>query len=240
MSAQREKFKTMNNVFDEFTNRKLFSMEATGYFNQMMGAIALGKEANVFRGEKIDGTDVAIKIYRLEVCDFNKMYYYLASDPRYTNIKRRKREIIFTWAQREYRNLLKFRDMGIRVPTPIHFTSNILLLEFIGSDGVAASQLRRDITDIEHFFLRLIEYLKIMRKNGMVHGDLSEYNLLNDNGEPVIIDCSQSTNKTDPFYEEFWERDIRNLAAFFKKHIDIDEDRLRDMIIEKGEESVLK
>ena len=42
-----EKFKTMHNVFDEFTNRTIFKLISEGYFDGLESAIALGKEANI-------------------------------------------------------------------------------------------------------------------------------------------------------------------------------------------------
>ena len=79
MAIPREKFKTYNNVFDNFTNRLLFKLEAAGYFERIVSTIAIGKEANVFCAIKKDGTYVAVKIYRLEVCDFNNSCKYYLS-----------------------------------------------------------------------------------------------------------------------------------------------------------------
>ncbi|MFT4304627.1 MAG: serine protein kinase RIO, partial [Candidatus Woesearchaeota archaeon] len=73
----REKFKTYGNVFDEFTLRNLFKLNSQGYFEDFLTPIALGKESNVFSAIRKDGKKVIVKIYRLENCDFNKMYDYI-------------------------------------------------------------------------------------------------------------------------------------------------------------------
>ena len=52
---------------------------------------------------------------------------------------------------------------------------------------------------------------------GFVHGDLSEFNILNYGDEPIFIDFSQSTMKNDPNYDEYWKRDIKNMTNFFNK-----------------------
>ena len=96
----REKYKTRNNVFDAFTERNIFELASKGLFDEdTMSPIKIGKEANVFSVTK-DGEKRVVKIYRLETCDFNRMYEYLAVDPRFSGLKHRKRQIIFNWCKR--------------------------------------------------------------------------------------------------------------------------------------------
>ena len=83
-----------------------------------------------------------VKIYRLETCDFNRMYDYIKDDQRYLKIKKGKRNIVFTWVQREYRNLLKARQANVSVPTPLTFLKNVLVLEFIGDDAIIAPKVK--------------------------------------------------------------------------------------------------
>src|SRR3989338_6000538 len=133
----REAYKTFENVFDNFTIRNLFELSSRGHFDEnTMSPISIGKEANVFSAKK-DGKFIVIKIYRLETCDFNKMYEYIKPDPRYQNLAKKRRDIIFAWAQREYRNLLMARTALLKTPLPITFMKNILVLEFIGDEHPA-------------------------------------------------------------------------------------------------------
>ena len=78
-----EKFKTMHNVFDDFTNRTIFKLITEGHFRGLESPISIGKESNVFSALTEDERRVIIKIYRLETCDFNRMYDYIKDDPRY-------------------------------------------------------------------------------------------------------------------------------------------------------------
>ena len=213
----REKFKTYGNVFDQFTLRNIFKLSSQGHFDELKSAISVGKEANIFSAEKKDGTQVIVKIYRLENCDFNGMYDYIKLDERYINLKTRKREIIFAWTQREFRNLLIAREAGIRVPTPICCLHNIIVMEFVGNGG-AAPKLKDSIPENPQKFLNTtIKYMRKMHKVGLVHGDLSEFNILNHDENPVFIDMSQSTTKKASNYSELLERDIKNICRFFKK-----------------------
>ena len=125
----KEEWKIYKNVFDNFTLLNLHKLSSQGHFDELTSPVALGKEANVFSAVKGSGR-IIVKIYRLENCNFNKMYSYIAPDPRYAGVKKRKRLVVLSWVQREYRNLLKAREV-IRVPTPIAVKDNVLLMEFI-------------------------------------------------------------------------------------------------------------
>ena len=149
MKRPREEFKTRHGVFDEFTNRTIFKLMSQGHFDGLIGPISLGKEAVVFQAQKQD-EKVAVKLYRLETCDFNRMYDYLKYDPRF-KVKRGKRNIIFIWAQREYRNLLKARDAGVFAPKPIVILNNALVMEFIGNENAAPKIKDSDIVNPKEF-----------------------------------------------------------------------------------------
>jgi RIO kinase 1 len=213
----REKFKTYGNVFDDFTNRNLFKLISQGYFEEMKSPIALGKEANIFTAVKKDGTRVIVKIYRLETCDFNRMYEYMKSDDRYHNVKKTRRNVIFAWTQREYRNLHKAREAGLKVPMPHHFMNNILIEEFIGKDDPAPKLKDCAPENPEKFFKKTVEYMRLLYKAGLVHGDLSPFNILNYEDDPVFIDFSQATITTSSVAKELLERDVNNVCSYFKK-----------------------
>jgi RIO kinase 1 len=219
----REEWKTYKNVFDSFTERNIFTLSSKGYFNRLVSPLALGKEANIFIAEKDDGY-VIVKIYRLANCNFNKMFNYISTDPRFIGIENQKRKVIFTWVQREYRNLLTARNK-IKVPTPLTFKDNILVMEMIGNP---AEQLKNDVPEnIEEFFEKTIECMKELINAGLVHGDLSEFNILNDDGEPIFIDMSQSTTIKAYDAKELLVRDVQNITRFFSKHM-----KVRDILPE--------
>ncbi len=213
----REKFKTYGNVFDNFTIRKLFELGSKGHFSELKSPVSIGKEANIFTAEREDNSQVIVKIYRLEACDFNRMYDYIKYDVRYLNLKSKRREIIFNWAQREFRNLLKAREAGVRVPMPIHCLNHIIVMEMIGSSEPAPKLKDLHPNDPEKFFSIVFDYMKKLWLAGLVHGDLSEFNILNYDEKPVFIDFSQGTLTRSANAEELLLRDCKNIARFFRK-----------------------
>ena len=234
-SKPKEEFKTWGDVFDQFTQRIVYKLITQGHFEGLESPISIGKESNVFSALRKDGSRVMVKIYRLETCDFNRMYDYIKDDPRNFNLKKGKRNIVFSWVQREYRNLLKARQANVSVPTPFTFNKHVLVLEFIGDGGIIAPKLKDEIPKKpEEFFNKIIENMKKMYKAGLVHADLSAFNILNCNETPVFIDFSQCTTFESSRAKEYLERDIRNICNFFKKiGLEADETKVKKQIIGK-------
>ncbi|MEK6900582.1 MAG: serine protein kinase RIO [Nanoarchaeota archaeon] len=212
----QERFKTLQGVFDEYTNRTLFELQSRNHFDELLRPITVGKESNVFLASK--GKDkVIVKIYRIQNCDFNHMYDYIKKDSRYEFLKKHPRQIIVSWTQREYKNLLKAQKAGIRVPEALAVMNHILIEEMIG-DETPAPKLKDTIPENPKKFLKLIlEDIKKLYDEGLIHGDLSPFNILNHEEKPYFIDFSQGTLTKTPNSEELLERDIRNVVQFFKK-----------------------
>jgi len=212
----KEKFKTKHNVFDDFTNRNLFKLISQGHFEGLIGPVSIGKESNVFTAKKAQDK-VIVKIYRLENADFNRMYSYIRDDPRFINLRKQRRKIIFAWCQREYRNLLNARDAGVRVPLPIAFLNNILVMEMIG-DAQPAPELKDAIPkNKKEFFNETIKNIGKLHKAGFVHSDLSHFNILNHNERPIFIDFSHMTPTKTHNSKEYLKRDVVNICNFFNK-----------------------
>ncbi|MBR9690515.1 serine protein kinase RIO [Candidatus Woesearchaeota archaeon] len=224
-----EKWKVYGNVFDQFTLRLLFKLSSQGHFEELKSPVSIGKEANIFTATTKEDKDIIVKVYRLQTCNFNKMYDYIKSDRRFEGLKKQRRKVIFNWVTREYQNIMKAREAGVRVPTPISVKDHVLLLELIG-DKTPAPKLK-DVVVGKNLEDKLIENMKKLYNNGLVHGDLSEFNILVHNDLPIFIDFSQGTTSNDPNYDEYWQRDIKNIARFLNKSgIDVTEEELKEKV----------
>ncbi|MGZ7118067.1 MAG: serine protein kinase RIO, partial [Methanobacterium sp.] len=200
-------------VFDTITLKTLYKLANTGNLDLLNGAISTGKEANVFKGSNDDDEFVAVKIYRVTTSDFKKMQTYIQGDPRFNVGSANKRQLINTWVKKEFRNLQRADNAGVRVPKPIVAKNNVLIMEFIGDEeGNAALPMRySEISDPNKLLNKIIKYMKLLYQDaGLVHGDLSSYNILIQDDEPVIIDISQGMIRDHPNSLELLDRDIEN------------------------------
>jgi RIO kinase 1 len=230
-----EKAKTYKAVFDNFTNTTILKLISKGNLDGLEGPISIGKEANIFSAQA-QGERVAVKIYRINTCDFNKMFQYLRADPRFPMLERNRRKVVLMWAQREYKNLFRAREAGVRVPMPRTVMNNVLVMEYIGEDNVPAPRLKDAYPeDATAFFGRVVKEMQKLHKAGLVHTDLSAFNILNHNEEPVFIDLSQATTLENPNAKDYLERDIRNVCTFFRKNgLDVDEKEIMKQVEKNG------
>lgn len=198
----------------------MYKLANQGHIDILNGAISTGKEANVLTGITDDEKFVAVKIYRIATSDFKKMDYYLKGDPRFNVKTKNKRKIIYSWVTKEFKNLTRLYDTGVTVPKPITSANNVLLIEFIGDeDGNPAQPVKNQPPKKPDAFwnLLLVELKKFVNEAKLVHGDLSNYNILNLNEKPVIIDVSQSVVLDNPISKELLERDINTLVREYTK-----------------------
>ena len=211
---------TLESVFDERTIFQLNKLTVNGPLDRVEGIISAGKEANVYLAYDLEGNEVAIKIYKIDSNTSKWMRNYIVGDPRFKRIPHNISKIIYLWASKEYKNLKRAEKAGLRVPKPIFVKNNILIMEYIGFGPIPAPKLK-DIKDPKEIISLLGEILEMMKllyqKAKLVHGDLSEFNILYHNQQPVIIDISQAVSIQHPKAEIYLVRDIKNIFNFFQK-----------------------
>ena len=211
---------TIEEVFDNSTRMVLYHFLSSGVLNEVNGVVSAGKEARVYWGKTKEGEDRAVKIYLTSSAEFKKgMMMYIEGDYRFKNVKRDTRSLIATWAQKEFRNLDTADKAKVRVPKPIAVERNIVIMEFIGKDGVSAPSLKEQPPeDPEKTYRQLLTYMKrLYQKAELIHGDLSEYNLMTWKGKLIMFDMSQSVPTSHPLAEMLLNRDITNVNRFFSR-----------------------
>ncbi len=210
-----ERLKTIDEVFDHHTLLVIYDLITSKKLDTIEFPISTGKEGNIFYGLTPDGEPVAVKIFRIATATFRNLARYIAGDPRF-RVPNNHRQMVFTWAQKEYKNLMALTAAGIKVPSPHIQKKNILIMEYIGDDSGPAPQLRNvELDDPEECFDIILDMVTMaFKKAKLVHGDLSEYNILYWDG-PIIIDVAQSVHIQHPSSMEFLSRDLRNICKYF-------------------------
>lgn len=211
---------TVEEVFDQSTRMVIYDFFNKGVLDEIHGVVSAGKEARVYWSKNKEGKELAVKIYLTSSAEFLKgMHKYIEGDKRFKDVKHDTRSLIFTWAQKEFRNLQQATRAKVRVPKPIDVEKNVLVMEFIGKNGVSAPSLRaQPVKDPEKVYSQLLTSLeRLYRKAEIVHGDISEYNIMMWKGKPVIFDMSQAVPTSHPMAAFLLRRDLANLNRFFSR-----------------------
>jgi len=211
---------TLEEVFDQATRLVIYRFLMEGILDEVHGVVNAGKEARIYWGKSKEGKDLAVKIYLTSSAEFKKgMSKYIEGDYRFKGVKRDTRSLIFAWAQKEFRNLEQAARAGVNVPKPIAVKNNVLLMEFIGMDGVSAPSLKEQLPENPRKAYRqlMTNLIKLYRKADLVHGDLSEYNMMLYKGDIVLFDMAQAVPSSHPMARSLLERDLANINRFFSK-----------------------
>ncbi|TRY61509.1 hypothetical protein TCAL_03694 [Tigriopus californicus] len=187
---------TIENVLDPRTRMILFKLLDKKFIQTINGCISTGKEANVYHCQAGDGSaaDCAVKIYKTSILVFKDRDKYVTGEHRFRSgySKKNPRKMVRTWAEKEMRNLTRLHHAGIRCPEPILLRDHVLLMSFLGQDGWPAPRLHdAEIAESkarELYWDLVLTIRKIYHVCKLVHGDLSEYNLLFHNGKAFVID----------------------------------------------------
>jgi RIO kinase 1 len=126
------------------------------------------------------------------------------------------------WQNAEVDALHRLAAAGVRVPRPYNFLEGVLLMELVtGDDGNAAPRLNDLVlseAQARAYHHALMTQVVRMLCAGIVHGDLSEYNVLVGSDGPVIIDLPQAVDAAgNNGAGVMLERDVDNLTAYFSR-----------------------
>lgn len=202
-----------------------------GVIDAVLRQLKSGKEASVYVVARGDQTCCA-KVYKdAEQRGFHKLAEYQegrkargSRDARAMgNRSRRGRRVQEEeWKNAEVEALYRLSYAGVRVPKPFGVYNGVMLMELVLDEhGEVAPQLQAVDLKPEQartWFRYMVQQIQRMLCNGLIHGDLSEYNVLVDAEGPVIIDLPQAVNaagNNNAF--RMLERDVNNMRATFAR-----------------------
>jgi len=152
---------------------------STGLATEVVGLISAGKEADVYLG-RYKGSELAIKAFRL----------YRTSHRGGGPVKA---DSMGHLAAHEFEMTYKAWKGGAPVPTPARRVENMFSMRYLGGDDGPAPRLKDVGLDDPRGFLELtLAGVEAMAKAGVIHGDLSAFNILVLQGKPWFIDFSEA------------------------------------------------
>lgn len=227
---------TTEQCLDPRTRLILFRFLSSGFLEAIDGCLSTGKEANVYYAKRGNSTtfssnvtipdnvtEFAIKIYKTSILVFKDRDKYVTGEHRWRRgyCKSNPRKMVKVWAEKELRNYRRLYTAGIPCPAPIYLKSHVLLMEFLGTNQWPAPRLKDATLSSSKLAQAHIETMLIMRhmyqRCKLVHGDLSEYNLLWHKGKVYVIDVSQSVETSHPMALELLRIDCANVNDYFAK-----------------------
>jgi RIO kinase 1 len=219
-------------IFDEKTMISLGKFFNKGIISKLNFVTARGKEADLYIAEPgesstVKGEDyVIMKFFRVETSSFFKMEDYIMGDPRFERIKTTSKfELVKLWCKKEFGNLEVARRAGVHAPKPFMFSGSILAMSFIGEESIPAPQLRNiELEYPEETFKTILDDMRKLYKNKLVHGDMSEYNILISGNVPYMIDFGQAVVVDHPHAMDFLSRDVSNILSYFSKTYGIEKE----------------
>ncbi len=212
--------KTLDEVFDRSTLLSIEKLISDRIIDYIDFPISTGKEGNIFLAVTPDNKCLAIKVYRISTATFKHMTQYILGDPRFTSLHKSKRDIVYAWTAKEFKNLEKLKECHIPSPNPVKKINNVLVMEFIGKNRQPAPLLKDvSLSNPEQVYTIIIQSMKKMFQGAdLIHSDLSPFNILFHKDSPVIIDLGQAVLKGHPRAAEFLRRDIHTITKYFKRY----------------------
>jgi len=214
---------TTEQCLDPRTRYILFKLLNQGFLTEINGCLSTGKEANVYYAcNENSGAEYAIKVYKTSILVFKDRAKYVEGEYRFRKgfNKNNPRKMVKTWAEKEARNYKRLAAAGLPAPQVAMLKGHVLVMEFLGRDKWAAPRLKNAELGPKRLAKVYWECVRCMRcmvqDCNLVHGDLSEYNMLYHEGKLYIIDVSQSVELDHPHALDFLRMDCKNVNDFFK------------------------
>lgn len=228
---------------NQWLQESLISFFYQDMISDVLAVVKGGKEASVYRCQAhgfMEKTWLAAKVYR------PRMFRNLRNDKMYregraaigangkevnakdwralkamnTGNSRGQAMSHSSWLMYENKTLHDLFKAGASVPEPFAVSENALLMEYIGDEYGPAptlSEVTIELHEVEPLFAEVMRNINIMLQHGLIHGDLSAYNILYWNGGIVLIDFPQVVNiQNNRHARKILTRDIERVCEYFQ------------------------
>ncbi|WP_444956990.1 PA4780 family RIO1-like protein kinase [Microbulbifer sp. ZKSA002] len=211
------------------TPKRLQPLIDDGLIDEVISRLMSGKEADIFIVRCRDEIRCA-KVYKdATKRSFKKAAQYqegrkvrsgrqARAMQKRSNYGRQQQEEI--WQNAEVDALSRLARAHVRVPKTFGCVDGVLLMELITDEAGNVAPRLGDVTMSEEQAIQdhavMIHYIMLMLYEGIVHGDLSEFNVLVDDSGPVIIDLPQAVNAAaNNSAQEMFTRDVDNMRRYY-------------------------
>ena len=228
ISKTEKGFKLLTAGLDVFALKLLVE---SGIIIGIGNSLGIGKESDVVEAISQIHQRRAVKFFRIGRISF-------------TDTKRKrsleKNKNVNNWllinieaAKREYDFLIKLKSTKMNIATPYFRSMHSIVMDRI--NGLRLIEIR-NLHNPKEIFYKVFEQIRLAYNENIINGDLSEYNiLLDENNDILIIDWPQAVTLDHPNAEFLIRRDLHNVIRYFKRKFDlsIDEDLYYNSLVKK-------
>lgn len=212
-----KKNKVINEVLDKPTMMTIHDMINSHIISYVNGVVKAGKESVLFWAVDDKQNDIALKVYLVSTSNFKRRASYILGDPRFSRIKPGTRNLVNLWALKEFTNLTRCIESGIPVVKPIHVSKNVLVMDFVGKNGVPEKTLLESSVNKKDYDMAISIIKSLYNDAKLVHSDFSEYNIFKTDKGLLLFDLGSGVDLRHPNSNDFLKRDINNITKFFAK-----------------------
>lgn len=198
-----------------------------GIISKVGPKIGMGKEGDIWIAY-LNNKPRIIKLFRISKESFRQIrfhrYYYVG------NRRMNWFELSFKSAYREFNALALLYRNGVHVPNPIARNRHVIVMEYVDGRELIKCRLEEPL----EVFTRILNEISKAYNAGIVHADLSEFNVLvTVEGEIYIIDWPQYIRSDHPDAPKFLIRDIQQIVKYFNRRYKIPIKQLMEIVNEK-------
>jgi len=214
------------------TPKRIQPLVDDGVVDEVLSQLMSGKEATVFVVRCGDEIRCA-KVYKEAAKRSFKQAVQYQEGRKSKNSRRQRamekgskfgrKQQEESWHNAEVDALYRLAEAGVRVPTPYGCFDGVLLMELVTYDGGEVAPRLNDVSMTHEQALEdhltIMNDVKRMLVAGLVHGDLSEFNVLVDDYGPVIIDLPQAVDAAaNNHAKSMLERDVGNMTEYYGQY----------------------
>jgi RIO kinase 1 len=214
------------------TPKRIQPLIDDGIIDEVLGQLMSGKEATVYTVRVGDEVRCA-KVYKDSAQRSFKQAVQYTEGRKVKNSRRARamekgskygrKQQEEVWHNAEVDALYKLAKAGVRVPEPFGCFDGVLLMELVCDDEGEVAPRLNDVSMTAEQAIEdhstMMHYIKLMLCEGIVHGDLSEFNVLVDDYGPVVIDLPQAVDAAGNNHaESMFTRDVQNMTDYYSQY----------------------
>jgi len=206
-------YRLTNAGYDYLALKTLANRDTITSFGNQIGT---GKESNIYVVGDQEGRTTCLKLHRLGRTCFRKV-----KEKRDYHKNRKSMNWLYLSrisATKEFAYMKALKDRGFPIPTPIDFNRHCIIMDLV--QGFPLQNVA-EVDDPADLYDKLMNLLLKFAGCGVIHGDFNEFNImLDDDGNPIIIDFPQMVSTAHPEAKMFFQRDVDCVRDFFKRRFE--------------------